>query len=183
MRSETINNTKIGATLGPASWHKDVMIEMIKAGVNVFRVNFSHGDHETHRNTIRLIKQINKEYNCKVAVLADLQGPKLRIGDVENGAEIQEGYTLTFTTKKVKGTAQLVYMNYKDFPSDVKAGEKILLDDGKLMCEVVETNKKDTVIADEHCYPVGEIFGVQIYEMTHRNTNQKVYVSVEELLV
>ena len=89
MRSETINNTKIVATLGPASWHKDVMIEMIKAGVNVFRVNFSHGDHETHRNTIRLIKQINKEHNCKVAVLADLQGPKLRIGDVENGAEIQ----------------------------------------------------------------------------------------------
>jgi len=122
------------------------MIEMIKAGVNVFRVNFSHGDHETHRNTIRLIKQINKEHNCKVAVLADLQGPKLRIGDVENGAEIHEGDTLTFTTKKVNGTAQLVYMNYKDFPSDVKAGEKILLDDGKLMCEVVETNKKDTVI-------------------------------------
>lgn len=146
MRSETINNTKIVATLGPASWHKNVMIEMIKAGVNVFRVNFSHGDHETHRNTIRLIKQINKEHNCKIAVLADLQGPKLRIGDVENGAEIQEGDTLTFTTKKVKGTAQLVYMNYKDFPSDVKAGEKILLDDGKLMCEVVETNKKDTVI-------------------------------------
>ena len=146
MRSETINNTKIVATLGPASWHENVMIEMIKAGVNVFRVNFSHGDHETHRNTIRLIKQINKEHNCKVAVLADLQGPKLRIGDVENSAEIHEGDTLTFTTKKVKGTAQLVYMNYKDFPSDVKAGEKILLDDGKLMCEVVETNKKDTVV-------------------------------------
>ena len=79
-------------------------------------------------------------------MLADLQGPKLRIGDVENGAEIHEGDTLTFTTKKVNGTAQLVYMNYKDFPSDVKAVEKILLDDGKLMCEVVETNKKDTVI-------------------------------------
>ena len=122
------------------------MIEMIKAGVNVFRVNFSHGDHETHRNTIRLIKEINKEYSCKVAVLADLQGPKLRVGDVETGAEIHEGGTLTFTTKLVKGTAELVYMNYKDFPSDVEAGEKILLDDGKLMCEVIETNKKDTVV-------------------------------------
>ena len=121
-------------------------MDMIKAGVNVFRVNFSHGDHETHRRTIRLIKEINQEYNCKVAVLADLQGPKLRIGDVEEGAVINEGDTLTFTTDKVDGTAELVYMNYEQFPIDVNAGERILMDDGKLMCEVVETNKKDTVV-------------------------------------
>ena len=146
MRSETSNNTKIVATLGPASWHKEVMMDMIKAGVNVFRVNFSHGDHETHRRTIRLIKEINREFNCKVAVLADLQGPKLRIGDVEEGAVINEGDTLTFTTDKVDGTAELVYMNYEQFPNDVNAGERILMDDGKLMCEVLETNKKDTVI-------------------------------------
>ncbi|MEL0146560.1 MAG: pyruvate kinase, partial [Schleiferiaceae bacterium] len=146
MKSETPNNTKIVATLGPASWHKEVMVEMIRAGVNVFRVNFSHGDHDTHRRTIKLIKEINEEYNCKTAVLADLQGPKLRIGDVEEGAVINEGDTLTFTTKKVAGTAERVYMNYKQFPSDVNAGERILLDDGKLICEVLETNKKDTVI-------------------------------------
>jgi len=121
-------------------------MDMIKAGVNVFRVNFSHGDHETHRRTIRLIKEINQEFNCKVAVLADLQGPKLRIGDVEEGAVINEGDTLTFTTDKVDGTAELVYMNYEQFPNDVNAGERILMDDGKLMCEVVETNKKDTVV-------------------------------------
>ena len=146
MRSETSNNTKIVATLGPASWHKEVMMDMIKAGVNVFRVNFSHGDHETHRRTIRLIKEINQEFNCKTAVLADLQGPKLRIGDVKEGAVINEGDTLTFTTNKVDGTAELVYMNYEQFPNDVNAGERILMDDGKLMCEVVETNKKDTVV-------------------------------------
>jgi len=146
MKSETPNNTKIVATLGPASWHKEVMVEMIRAGVNVFRVNFSHGDHDTHRRTIKLIKEINEEYNCKTAVLADLQGPKLRIGDVEEGAVINEGDTLTFTTEKVAGTAKRVYMNYKQFPSDVNAGESILLDDGKLICEVLETNKKDTVI-------------------------------------
>src|SRR5210317_1967374 len=146
MKLEISNNTKIVATLGPASWHKEVMMDMIKAGVNVFRVNFSHGDHETHRRTIRLIKEINQEFNCKVAVLADLQGPKLRIGDVEEGAVIIEGDTLTFTTNKVDGTAELVYMNYEQFPSDVNAGERILMDDGKLMCEVVETNKKDTVV-------------------------------------
>lgn len=146
MRSATSNNTKIVATLGPASWHKEVMKDMIEAGVNVFRVNFSHGDHETHRRTIQLIKEINDEFNCKVAVLADLQGPKLRIGDVEDGAIINPGDTLTFTTNKVAGTAELVYMNYEQFPKDVNAGERILLDDGKLMCEVVETNKEDTVI-------------------------------------
>ena len=146
MKLETSNNTKVVATMGPASWHKDVMKDMIKAGVNVFRVNFSHGDHETHRRTIRLVKELNDEFNCKTAVLADLQGPKLRIGDVEEGAVINEGDTLTFTTNKVNGTAELVYMNYQQFPKDVNTGEHILLDDGKLMCEVVETNKKDTVV-------------------------------------
>ena len=146
MKLETSNNTKIVATMGPASWHKDVMKDMIIAGVNVFRVNFSHGEHETHRRTIRLVKELNEEFNCKTAVLADLQGPKLRIGDVEEGAVINEGDTLTFTTNKVEGTAELVYMNYQRFPQDVNIGEHILLDDGKLMCEVLETNKKDTVV-------------------------------------
>ncbi|MDA9217643.1 pyruvate kinase [Schleiferiaceae bacterium] len=146
MKLETSNNTKIVATMGPASWHKDVMKDMIIAGVNVFRVNFSHGEHETHRRTIRLVKELNEEFNCKTAVLADLQGPKLRIGDVEEGAIINEGDTLTFTTNKVEGTAELVYMNYQKFPQDVNTGEHILLDDGKLMCEVLETNKKDTVV-------------------------------------
>jgi len=132
--------------MGPASWHKEVMKDMINAGVNVFRVNFSHGDYETHRRTIRLVKELNEEFNCKTAVLADLQGPKLRIGDVEDGAIINEGDVLTFTTNKVRGTAKLVYMNYQQFPQDVNAGERILLDDGKLMCTVLETNKKDTVV-------------------------------------
>ncbi|MEY2963472.1 MAG: hypothetical protein RL754_733 [Bacteroidota bacterium] len=146
MKSETPNNTKIVATMGPASWHKEVMKDMVAAGVNVFRVNFSHGDHETHRRTIRLVKEINEEFNCKTAVLADLQGPKLRIGDVEEGAVIKEGDTLEFTTNKVEGTAQRVYMNYKQFAQDVNPGERILLDDGKLICEVLETNKVDQVI-------------------------------------
>ena len=146
MKLGTSNNTKIVATMGPASWHKEVMKDMINAGVNVFRVNFSHGDYETHRRTIRLVKELNEEFNCKTAVLADLQGPKLRIGDVEDGAIINEGDVLTFTTNKVRGTAKLVYMKYQQFPQDVNAGERILLDDGKLMCEVLETNKKDTVV-------------------------------------
>ena len=102
MKSETPNNTKIVATLGPASWHKEVMVDMIRSGVDVFRVNFSHGDHDTHRRTIQLIKEINQEFNCKTAILADLQGPKLRIGDVQEGAVIKDGDTLTLQQKTLR---------------------------------------------------------------------------------
>ncbi len=140
-------NAKIVATLGPASANEKTMKQMIDAGVNVFRINFSHGDHETHRKTIRLIRKINLENNYNVATLADLQGPKLRIGKVKSGEVLNEGDELTFVTTPVEGDAQTVYMNYQQFPSDVKAGERILLDDGKLMLEVNETNESDTVKA------------------------------------
>jgi pyruvate kinase len=141
-------NAKIVATLGPASSNEETLVQMIRAGVNVFRVNFSHGDHETHRKTIRLIAAINKKYDFNVATLADLQGPKLRVGNVEEGSVISKGDVLTFTTNEVPGTSQVVYMNYQDFAADVNEGEKILLDDGKLMLIVKETNKTDTVVAE-----------------------------------
>lgn len=141
-------NAKIVATLGPASSNKDVMLKMIEAGVNVFRINFSHGDHETHKNTIKLIQEINNEHNLNVATLADLQGPKLRIGDVEEGAFLNVGDQIEFTTHKTKGTKEKVYMNYQAFPSDVKPGERVLLDDGKLMLQVLETNGTDRVLAE-----------------------------------
>ncbi len=140
-------NAKIVATLGPASANEKTMKQMIEAGVNVFRINFSHGDHDTHRKTIQLIRKINIENNYNVATLADLQGPKLRIGKVKSGEVLNEGDEITFVTTPVEGDAQTVYMNYQQFPSDVKAGERILLDDGKLMLEVKETNQTDTVIA------------------------------------
>lgn len=142
------NRAKVVATLGPASANKQTMIEMIKAGVNVFRINFSHGDHDTHRKTIRLIAEINDELELNIATLADLQGPKLRIGNVEDGAELKPGDLLEFTTNPIEGTKKQVYMNYTEFPKDVKTGEKILVDDGKLMFNVIETNKKDSVIAE-----------------------------------
>lgn len=143
-----MNKAKIVATLGPASWHKDVMMKMIDAGVNVFRVNFSHGDHETIRKAIRLIHEINEERNSNIATLADLQGPKLRIGDVEEGVIIEAGAHITFTSDKIIGNAERVYMNYKLFAQDVKPGERILLDDGKLILKVLETNGVDTVMAE-----------------------------------
>jgi pyruvate kinase len=141
-------NAKIVATLGPASSSEEVLLKMIEAGVNVFRVNFSHGDHETHRKTIALIQKINADYNYNVATLADLQGPKLRIGEVVEGETLVVGEEIEFTTEKVLGTAQRVYMNYKSFPSDVKANERILLDDGKLLLRVKETNGTNRVIAE-----------------------------------
>jgi len=141
-------NAKIVATLGPASSSEEVLLKMIEAGVNVFRVNFSHGDHETHRKTIALIQKINADYNYNVATLADLQGPKLRIGEVREGETLVVGEEIEFTTEKVLGTAQRVYMNYKSFPSDVKANERILLDDGKLLLRVKETNGTNRVIAE-----------------------------------
>ncbi|GGH69441.1 pyruvate kinase [Phaeocystidibacter marisrubri] len=143
-----MNRAKIVATLGPASANKETMLSMIKAGVNVFRINFSHGDHETHRKTIRLIREINEEFDYNIATLADLQGPKLRVGDVEEGAIINVGDTLTFTTKETKGTAKKVFMTYERFPQDVQVGERILLDDGKLLLTVKKTNGEDEVEAE-----------------------------------
>ncbi|APD06627.1 pyruvate kinase [Flavobacteriaceae bacterium UJ101] len=139
--------TKIVATLGPASGTKEIMLEMIKSGVNVFRINFSHAEYEVAAERIRLIREINKEYGYNIAVLADLQGPKLRIGEVEAGAFINPGDSLVFTSDKIVGNSERVYMNYEQFPQDVNPGERVLMDDGKLIVEIVETNKKDTVKA------------------------------------
>ncbi len=143
-----MNKAKIVATLGPASANKQTMIAMIQAGVNVFRINFSHGDHETHRNTIRLIREINEEFDYNIATLADLQGPKLRVGDVEEGAVVNIGDEVTFTTTPTPGTAKRVYMTYERFPQDVQVGERILLDDGKLAMTVKSTNGDNEVVAE-----------------------------------
>ncbi|MFV0237171.1 MAG: pyruvate kinase [Flavobacteriales bacterium] len=139
--------TKIVATLGPASGSKEVMLEMIRAGVNVFRINFSHAKYDIVVDRIRLIREINKEYGHNIAILADLQGPKLRIGEVEEGAFINPGDRLIFTSEKIVGNSERVYMNYEQFPQDVNPGERVLMDDGKLIVEIEETNKKDTVKA------------------------------------
>lgn len=140
------NKTKIVATIGPACSSKETLTEMIKEGVNVCRVNFSHGNYADHQKVIDTIKEINKELNTFTALLLDLQGPKIRIGNVENNAiNLIEGQTLTFTTVEQIGTTKKVYITYKEFPNDVNTGEKILLDDGKLILEVLETNRKNEV--------------------------------------
>lgn len=139
---------KIVATLGPASANLETMYKMVCEGVNVFRINFSHGDHETHRQTMRIVKKINDDYNLNIAILADLQGPKLRVGVVKEGAVVEPGDLVEFTNEECEGTEKKVYMTYPHFARDVKEGERILLDDGKLIMEVKNTNHTDTVIAE-----------------------------------
>ncbi|BCY27693.1 pyruvate kinase [Flavobacterium okayamense] len=140
--------TKIVATLGPASNEKSTMQAMIEAGVNVFRINFSHADYEDVKTRIQYIRELNEEFGYTTSILADLQGPKLRVGVMKEDVVVSKGDKITFTTAEdVLGTAERVYMNYKEFPKDVKAGERILLDDGKLIFEVVKTDKKTEVEA------------------------------------
>ena len=138
--------TKIVATLGPATSSKEVLYQLAKEGVNVFRINFSHADYEDVKTRIKLIREINAENDYNVAILGDLQGPKLRVGVMEEGVVLEDGATFKFTTEKCIGTKQKAYMTYQRFPKDVKVGEHILVDDGKLMFEVVSSNKETEVV-------------------------------------
>ena len=111
---KNIKKTKIVATLGPASSTKEVIRDMIIAGVNVFRINFSHASYDDVRERIQYIRELNDELDFNVAILADLQGPKLRVGNMEDGVEVSAGDKITFTTNKIEfGNAKKVYMNYK----------------------------------------------------------------------
>jgi len=143
------NRTKIVATLGPACSSKDSLLAIIKAGVNICRINFSHGSHEVHLKSIQLIREINEQYKMNIGILADLQGPKIRIGMVkDNAIHIVPGQRIWFTTHEVLGDENQLYLTYENFPKDVHPGELILLDDGKLQMKIVETNRVDKVLAE-----------------------------------
>lgn len=142
------SQTKVIATIGPASSEKEILKKMFHEGVDVCRLNFSHGTHEEHLKVINNILELNQELNTNVAILADLQGPKIRIGEVENNKiELKEFAEVLFVTEKCLGTAQKLYISYNEFPRDVNVGNSILLDDGKIKLEVIDTNKKDIVKA------------------------------------
>ena len=139
--------TKIVATLGPASAQAETIEQMMLEGVDVFRINFSHADYDNVKERIKIIRALNEKHNIHTSILADLQGPKLRVGDIEEGTVVQEGDHIAFSTKApFVGNDTKAYMNYKNFPKDVQAGERILLDDGKLIFEVVSTDKKTEVV-------------------------------------
>jgi len=142
------NKTKIIATLGPSSTALSKLKSLIQTGVNVFRVNFSHASHADVLETVSNIREISASINTHVAILGDLQGPKIRLGAVEENSKVKKGDLISITTNNVDlGNSSLVSINYPDFPKDVSENEKILVDDGKLIFKVVKTNKKDLVEA------------------------------------
>ncbi len=144
MERVAYNRTKIVATIGPASNSRDMLKALVLEGVDVFRLNFSHGKHEDKKIVIDLVREINNELGTHVALLIDLQGPKIRVNDVEKDTILEQGQELTITTEELMGSQKIVSTSYKNLPNDVKVGEKILIDDGKIELKVKEV--RDTKI-------------------------------------
>ncbi|TWF38875.1 pyruvate kinase [Chitinophaga polysaccharea] len=148
-REHSSHKTKIVATVGPACDTYDGLLALVKAGVNVFRLNFSHGSHEDKLRIIEYIRQINKTEPYTVAILADLQGPKLRVGEIENNAlPLKKGDILTFVNEKLVGNMEKIYVSYPDLYKDLKQGQKILLDDGKIETIVKEITANGEIKAE-----------------------------------
>ena len=144
MRVPIFNKTKILATVGPASNDKKTLTELVMAGVDVFRLNFSHGEHAGHAKVVELIREINQENKLNIGILQDLQGPKIRVGEMENGgALIKTGDKITITNDPVVGNASLVSTVYQSLPQDVAQGDRILIDDGNLELLVMSTDGKN----------------------------------------
>jgi len=137
-----IRKTKIIATIGPATSSKKMLRKLMQKGVNVCRLNFSHLPHDTAKEIIANIKEVNQELHVHTAILADLQGPKIRVGEFDKPIKLIKGKEVIFSTKKKKDR---IYINYTNFAKDVKVKDKVLLDDGKLALEVASTNSKDEV--------------------------------------
>jgi pyruvate kinase len=148
MAHRKFQKTKIIATVGPACNTYEGLLALVQAGVDVFRLNFSHGTHEDHAKVIDLINRLNEDFPFNIAILADLQGPKLRIGEIENNeAQLTEGELITFTSVKCIGTKTKVYLSYPNFHQDVKIGEKILIDDGKIEVRITNIHPNNDVTA------------------------------------
>jgi len=149
-----LHKTKIIATVGPACNTPEKLLALVVEGVNVFRLNFSHGTHEQHKEVIDRIKTINHSFPFNIAILADLQGPKLRVGMIQDNAlDLQKGQQFYFTNEKCIGTAEQVYLSYPNFHNDVRVNEKILLDDGKIEVIVKEINHAEKRVLVEVTSP------------------------------
>ncbi len=136
--------TKLVCTLGPASSSPNILKKMIKAGMNVARINFSHGDYETYKKTINRVRDISKELDIPVAILQDLRGPKLRVGKIKNNQILlKKGGWLTITTKNIEGEKDIVSTDFKNLPKYVRKGETILMDDGNLELKVVDVKRSE----------------------------------------
>ena len=140
------NRTKIVATIGPATSSYEMLKSIVEAGVDVCRLNFSHGSYDDHKKVIDNIRKLNEDTNSYVSILLDLQGPKLRVGEMENGkVELISGSIITVTTTEMISTADKIFVKFPHLPKDIKKGERILLDDGKLQLKALESNGSDEI--------------------------------------
>jgi len=145
MEKVSYNKTKIVATVGPASNSKEMLRALAKEGVDVFRLNFSHGSHEDHLKVINFVREINAELGTHIALLQDLQGPKIRVNEVKEGTVIKQKDKITITTRELIGNHELVSTSYQGLPKDVQPGDAILIDDGKIELKVLEARDIDVV--------------------------------------
>jgi len=166
-----IKKTKIIATLGPSTSSRDSIEMLIKEGTDVFRINFSHSSHKEAKSLISDIRKINQELNTNTSILADLQGPKLRIGKIKANTFINEGDNIEIKTgKEFFGDRNNIYVDYRNLPSDVNIGEKILIDDGKIILKVIETNNKNKILTE--VIQGGELFSKKGFNLPNTEISQ-----------
>jgi pyruvate kinase len=158
----SFNKTKIVATVGPASNNKEMLRALVREGVDVFRLNFSHGTHEDHLKVIKFVREINEELGSRVSLLQDLQGPKIRIQEMQPDVVVERGQTLTITTRQLLGNSEIVSTSYTSLPRDVKEGDMILIDDGKIELKVKEVRETEVVTEVIYGGPVKSRKGINL---------------------
>ena len=166
-----IKKTKIIATLGPSTYSRDSIEMLIKEGADVLRINFSHSTHKEAKSLIKEIRNINEKLNTNTSILADLQGPKLRIGEIKSKISLKDGDEVNIETgKEFVGDEKKIYVNYKGLPIDVNIGDRILIDDGKIILKVLETNKKNRISAE--IIQGGELSSKKGFNLPNTNISQ-----------
>ena len=141
---QTFKKTKIVATIGPTSSDEQLFTKMVKAGVNVVRLNFSHGDHKSHKESVDMVRKVSKKLDQPIAILQDISGPKIRTGDFKSGKiTLKKGKKVTLTIRKIIGDENNIFINYKHLPKDVVRGTRILLDDGRRELKVSRVSGSD----------------------------------------
>lgn len=181
MNRISYNKTKIVATIGPASSNKEMLKALAIEGVDVFRLNFSHGKHEDHLKVINWVREINAELGTHIALLQDLQGPKIRVNDVEPGVEINVGEQITITTNQLVGNKTIVSTSYEGLPKDVKVGDMILIDDGKIELKVKEIKGVEVVCTVIYGGPLKPRKGINLpfSKVTAPSLTEKDYQDLE----
>jgi pyruvate kinase len=150
MEQIIFNKTKIIATVGPASNNKETLRELILAGTDIFRLNFSHGDHANHKKVIQFVRELNDELGTHISLLQDLQGPKIRVDEVAPNTFIEVGQELRITVDDIVGNSEVVSTSYKALAQDVKVNDMILIDDGKIELKVIDKKDKEVITRVVH---------------------------------